>query len=217
MPVTRAHRTSLRNPTENYAPYAMWRSVSVDELVDIIVTGRITGRGNAFSHDDRDYVFFGIDGPDAVIHHGEDTGRQIATRPEFMRRITQARTSTAPQAIREVFWAIDADAARERKELSAKYGATSFILELSKAPGGTWFHGGESRDGRDEVGYERRPGVSTRYVTTVYPVLDRRIVGETTLDGAADMLGIGNERASEANPTRRRAAKNGSRANRRRR
>jgi hypothetical protein len=196
-------RRSHRNPTENATIRTMWRSVSPDEMVDVITSGRIRGRGNAFARDERDYVFFGIDGPVEVMHHGEDTARQVGTRPEWNRRLAAARLDPSPRAVDNVFYAIDAEARRERAEYRDKYGATSFILELSDVPGGTWFHGGESRDGRDEVGFARRPGVSTRHVTKVYTVLDRSITGKTTLDGAAAILGIGSERESVANPPRR--------------
>ncbi len=197
-------RRSHRNPTENATTRTMWRSVSPDEMAHIIATGRITGRGNAFARDDRDYVFFGIDGPAEVMHHGEDTERQVSTRHEWLARLSAARADKSSWAVDNVFWAIEAEAKRERAEYRRRYGATSFVLELSDVPGGTWFHGGESRDGRDEVGFARRPGVSTRYVTNVYTVLDRSITGETTLDGAAAMLGLAAERESVDNPARRR-------------
>lgn len=182
-----AGRRSARNPEENVRVEAMWRSVSPDEMVDILKSGRITGRGNTFAYDDRDFVFFGTEGELAVRHHGEDTGRQVATRPEWRRRLKEARD--ADENVSFVFWAIDDEAAKEREEYRRRYGATSFVLELTDVPGGTLFRGGESKDGRDEVGFPRSHGVSTRHVSAVHVVLDGKFIATATLDEVAAILG----------------------------
>lgn len=61
---------------------ALFRSVSAEELADIFATGRIVGRGNTFSGDSRDYVFFGETSVEDVMDQGEDLQRAVSTDPK---------------------------------------------------------------------------------------------------------------------------------------
>lgn len=76
---------SRRNPIVPRATSeALFRSVSPEEMIDIVRTGLITGRGNAFSGDARSHlVFFGTHGVDDVLHNGEDSLRQVNSSPVF--------------------------------------------------------------------------------------------------------------------------------------
>jgi hypothetical protein len=78
-------RRARRNPiTPRDTTGPIFRSVSPEEMIDIVRTGRITGRGNAFSGDQRvDMVFFGTKNAKDVMHNGEDTLRQVSSSPAF--------------------------------------------------------------------------------------------------------------------------------------
>ncbi len=78
-------RPYTRNGVENIDGVSpvLYRSVSPDELADIFATGRITGRGNTFSGDGRDMVFFGETSVEDVLSQGEDTLRAVSTDPKY--------------------------------------------------------------------------------------------------------------------------------------
>jgi hypothetical protein len=77
-------RRSAPNGIENIdgVSLVLYRSVSPEELADIFATGRITGRGNTFSGDGRDMVFFGEASVEDVLSQGEDTLRAASTDPK---------------------------------------------------------------------------------------------------------------------------------------
>lgn len=86
-------------PLKMAGPRALFRSVSVMELVDIAERGSVAGRGNAFNEfDGRRFVFFGDRITPNLMNQGEEIERQagtaLATSPqslEFNRLETDRR------------------------------------------------------------------------------------------------------------------------------
>lgn len=78
-----------------------------------------------------------------------------------------------------------AEVDRVRARYRARFGATSFVLELANMPGGTRYSGSDSRHDGDEVGFQRDPGVSAKYIRRVHAVRDSVAVGVFSLVDAA--------------------------------
>jgi hypothetical protein len=105
-------RPYTRNGVENIDGVSpvLFRSVSPDELADIFATGRITGRGNTFSGDGRDMVFFGETSVEDVLSQGEDTLRAVSTDPKY--DVTRARMQALDDELNEAHRALKAFYAR---------------------------------------------------------------------------------------------------------
>jgi len=194
-------RTNPVEPRADTGP--LYRGVSPPEMIDILRTGRIVGRGNYFSGDPREHlVFFGEGGTDAVSDQGLDALRTAQSEPAFVsksrdlaalerdleernrRRVPPPLYRRDPEgdAMRRED---DRLAARRRRlqktlydraaALSARYerlydGVRGFVVALEGVPGGVRYTGADSWHQGPEVGLERDPGVSARYITAVYPV-----------------------------------------------
>ena len=104
---SRARRFSP-NGVENIDGYSpvLYRSVSPEELADIFATRRITGRGNSFSGDARDMVFFGETSVEDVLSQGEDTLRAASTDPKHA--ATRARMQELDDELNEAHRALKA-------------------------------------------------------------------------------------------------------------
>ena len=105
-------RRSTPNGVENIDGVSpvLYRSVSPEELAAILATGRITGRGNTFSGDVRDMVFFGETSVEDVLDQGEDTMRAASTDPKHA--ATRARMQALDDEANEAHLALKAFYAR---------------------------------------------------------------------------------------------------------
>lgn len=77
----------------------LYRSVSPGELADIFATGRIVGRGNVFSGDARDMVFFGTESVEDVADQSEDFSRAAFGDPKHAE--TRARLRAIDESERK--------------------------------------------------------------------------------------------------------------------
>lgn len=170
VPNRSAELAELASWREQY-PFLLFRSVAPPEMDDIVARGCVTGRGNVFSGDDRDLVFFGTSLAD-TIHNGEDesrfvegTLRELAAerhaaadaRDAAEKRLDKLQEYTKPyeKLQREVIalrdraqWAQKVYFMRldERKQAyKASWiadGATSYVLEFFGLTGGKAYHEG---------------------------------------------------------------------------
>lgn len=182
----------------------LYRGVSPPEMVDILRTGRIVGRGNYFSGDPRDHlVFFGENGADEVSGSAIDHLRMAQSETGFVAKsralaaleedLEERSRRREPPPFDELDPGGDAMrreddrlAGRRRRLQKALYdrsaalverherlygGVHGFVVVLDGVPGGTRYTGAESWHHGPEVGFERDPGVSARFITAVRPVL----------------------------------------------
>ena len=85
---TRRHANPVY-PRTTTAP--LYRSISPLELIEILKSGRIVGRGNTFSGDDRDLVFF-ADADTDLKYQGEDMARSIYSDPAVAKKFDALHT-----------------------------------------------------------------------------------------------------------------------------
>lgn len=113
-------RGKRRNPvTQRTTLEALYRSVSPGEYRDILLTGRIIGRGGWFSGDERNLIFFAPD-MDSVIGQGEDIQRYVTSLPDIRAKLEK----------KEEFYNVYLDLLGERDRL---YGDDGFYNRMPDA------------------------------------------------------------------------------------
>jgi hypothetical protein len=99
----------------------LYRGISPQEMLDVLRSGRIVGRGNAFSGDSRStLVFFAEADPSALAHQGDDSVRAVQSDPKFVAAFDAIHAARDPLERR--MHALDYDdwsSAKERMRLRA--------------------------------------------------------------------------------------------------